>query len=134
MPNPAGKHPFGQTHSWADTPRQTHHPRQIHPTGQTTSEQTPPGQTTLSGQTLLHLSLARHPLARYPHGRYLHPWADTPFLCRHPLLVQTPPSCADTPLGRNPLPNQTVTAADGTHPTEMHSCYFWRGQYKPSEI
>ena len=46
------------------------------------------------------------------------PWADTP-------------SWADTPLGRHPLahapgqtpPQQMATAADGTHPTGMHSCY-----------
>ena len=30
---------------------------------------------------------------------------------------------ADTPLGRHPL-QQTTTAADGTHPTGMHSCFF----------
>ena len=28
-----------------------------------------------------------------------------------------------TPPGRHPLPNQTATAADGTHPTRMHSCF-----------
>ena len=32
------------------------------------------------------------------------------------LLSRHPP--ADTP-----LPQQTATAADGTHPTGMHSCY-----------
>ena len=41
--------------------------------------------------------------------------ADTP-LGRHPTR-QTPPPQADTP-----LPQQTATAADGTHPTGMHSC------------
>ena len=35
-----------------------------------------------------------------------HPWSDTPLLCRPP---QSP---------------QTATAADGTHPTGMHSCFF----------
>ena len=29
-----------------------------------------------------------------------------------------------TPLGRHP-PEQTATAADGTHPTGMYSCLFW---------
>ena len=37
------------------------------------------------------------------------------------------PPWADTPLGRHPSladpPLQTATAADGTHPTEMHSCF-----------
>ena len=40
--------------------------------------------------------------------------ADSP-IGRHPLYGQTPP-WADTP-------PQMVTAADGTHPTGMHSCY-----------
>ena len=33
------------------------------------------------------------------------------------------PACTgtDTPLGQNPPP--TATAADGTHPTGMHSCF-----------
>ena len=35
----------------------------------------------------------------------------------HPTPGQTPP----TP-GQTPPPPQTVTAADGTHPTGMHSC------------
>ena len=38
---------------------------------------------------------------------------------RHPPR-QTPPPCADaTPPGRHP---PTATAADGTHPTGLHSC------------
>ena len=28
-----------------------------------------------------------------------------------------------TPLGRHPPPQQTATAADGKHPTGMHSCF-----------
>ena len=47
--------------------------------------------------------LGRHPLGRHPLGR--HPQADTP-PGRHPQ--------ADTP--------DTATAAEGTHPTGMHSC------------
>ena len=52
-------------------------------------------------------------------------WADT-------LRADTPRADtprADTPLGRHPPqvdtshPQQTATAADGTHPTEVHSCY-----------
>ena len=46
-----------------------------------------------------HLPLGRHPLGQTPL------WADT-FLGRHP-----------------PTPKETATAADGTHPTAMHSCY-----------
>ena len=59
----------------------------------------------------------RHPLADTP-PRQTPPLGRHP-LSRHPLLVQTTLR-ADT-LGRHPLPNQTVTAVDGTHPTEMHS-------------
>ena len=42
-------------------------------------------------------------------------------------------------LGRNPSPHQTATAADGTHPTGMHSCCYkshigqWRIQDFPEE-
>ena len=43
----------------------------------------------------------------------------------HPPLEQTPPEQtpprADTPRSRH-LPGETATAADGTHPTGMHSC------------
>ena len=31
--------------------------------------------------------------------------------------------CGRHPLGWHPPPQQTATAADGTHPTGMHSCY-----------
>ena len=47
-------------------------------------------------------------------GRAL-PRADTP--------RQTPP-WTDTRMGRPPPPYQTATAADFTHPTGMHSCFF----------
>ena len=63
-----------------------------------------------------------HPVADTPPGRHP-PRADTP-------QTNTPsrqtPSQADTPLGRHP-PRQTATAADGTHPTGMHSCCLWIG-------
>ena len=42
------------------------------------------------------------------------PWADTP-------SGQTPP-WANTPLWADISPKQTATAAEGTHPTGMHSC------------
>ena len=38
-----------------------------------------------------------------------------------PISGQTPP-LGRHPLGRHP-PGQTATAADGMHPTGMHSCY-----------
>ena len=52
-------------------------------------------------------------------------WADTP-------QAHTPPFWADTaagrqPPGRHPLarpPHDTATAADGTHSTGMHSCWY----------
>ena len=57
--------------------------------------------TALAGRPLLEV---RHPLGRHPLAG------------RHPPGWQTPPGQADTPL------QQTATAADGTHPTGMHSC------------
>ena len=48
------------------------------------------------------------------HGREVYtPWADTPRLGRD--------SPSRHPLGRHP-PLETATAAEGTHPTGMHSC------------
>ena len=55
-----------------------------------------------------------------------HVWADNPPLGRHP------PPQADNSLsgqtfprpGQTPLP-PTATAADGTHPTGMHSCFIF---------
>ena len=52
-------------------------------------------------------------LSRPPLDPPLTPWEDTP-LGRHP-RGQT------SPLGRHPPP-EIATAADGTHPTGMHSC------------
>ena len=58
-----------------------------------------------------------------------HPQADTP-LGRHPFWAdaspgQTPPK-QTPPLGRHlsrqTVPAETATAADGMHPTGMHSC------------
>ena len=52
--------------------------------------------------------------ATTPLGRHPPPQADTPCPpARHPRV--------DTPSGRHP-PQQAATAADGTHPTGMHSC------------
>ena len=56
-------------------------------------------------------------------GRCKPPWADTP-LGRHPVPPRQTPL-----LGRHPPPHhQTATAADGTHPTGMHSCFCCRPQ------
>ena len=61
-------------------------------------------------------SLGRHPSP----GKTPLPWADTPPLGRLPSPGQTPPG--RHPYGQTHTPNQTATAADGTHPTGMHSC------------
>ena len=54
----------------------------------------------------------------HPPGADTLPGADTP-------PEQTPPRGADTsPRSRHPPPpRDTATAADGTHPTGMHSCF-----------
>ena len=59
-----------------------------------------------------------------PRGEVYIPQAETPLPGRHTLPGKTP-------LGRNPPwqpppphpPSEMATAADGTHPTRMHSCY-----------
>ena len=68
--------------------------------------------------------LGKHPLRQTPPrqtplplGR--HPQADTPG--RHPPGRRTPP--ADTYPAPTPHPPEAATAADGTHPTGMHSCF-----------
>ena len=57
----------------------------------------------------LHLSVSHsvHRGRSAPVHAGIPPWADTPR--------------ADTP-SRADTPQQTATAADGTHPTGMHSC------------
>ena len=52
------------------------------------------------------------------------PWADSPppSLGRHPPEQTTPPGRHIPPGQTLPPPQQTATAADGTHPTGMHSC------------
>ena len=85
----------------ADT-HQADTPRQIQPWVDTPWPDTPLARHSL-GQT--------HPLARSP-GR--HPPGQTP-------PVQTHPP-GRHPLGRHP-PHPAATAADGTHPTGMLSCW-----------
>ena len=91
-----------------DTPLLPRHPPTLH--------STPPPADTLLGR--------HHPLTEPPPPR--HPSGDTTTCPR-----RTPPQ-ADTPPGRHfprhtaghaPGPhNPTITAADSTHPTGMHSC------------
>ena len=66
-------------------------------------QQTSPGQTPYQADT----PPDRH-TPRQTHPQAATPWEDTP-LGRHPS-------------GRHPPPSKTVTAADGLHPTGMHSC------------
>ena len=63
-----------------------------------------------------HTPLGRHPAGRHPHGQTpsrQSPPVDSP--------GQTPPGQRPLPLGRHTHP-EMATAADGTHPTGMHSC------------
>ena len=75
-----------------------------HLLGRHTPGQTPPADTPLLG---------RYPLGRHPSER-------------HPLPLGRPPP-GKHPLGRHPPPGghppRTATAAGGTHPTGMHSCW-----------
>ena len=63
----------------------------------------------------------RHPLSRHPLGRQT-PHGQTP-LGRHPSPGKHPPTSWQTPPRQTPPPRPpTASAADGTHPTGMHSC------------
>ena len=74
-------------------------------------------------------------------GRHPSPWqADTPLAGRHPPCRQTLPCSRQTPsCGRQTPPwadtpsQQMATAADGTHPTGMHS-YFLRESVTTSAL
>ena len=82
-------------------------PKSRHP-----PEQTPPWEQT-------HSPGSRHPPGSRP------PWSRHPPGSRHPPSrhppEQTPPRNRHPP-SRHPAPRDTVTAAEGTHPTGMHSC------------
>ena len=84
-----------------------------------TSDQNPPLRSCILLKTAGGLN---PPLGRHCPGS--HPLGQTP-LGRHPQ--------ADTPLGQTPQadPPKTVIAADGTHPTGMHSCciYYFNSVY-----
>ena len=79
-----------------------------------------------------HLPGSRPPWSRHPPSRadtpqeqeQTPPLEQTPPDQTHPLREQTPPG-ADTPPGPD-TPRDTATAADGTHPTGMHSCSLWK--------
>ena len=93
----------GQTPPGTDTPLGRHPPGQTLPC----PWQTPPlGQTPHPGRQT-HTPLSRPPPGRHPPGRH--------------------PPCTDTP-GRHPPPPAT-TAADGMHPTGMHSCWCLKSSF-----
>ena len=89
-----------------------------------------------------HTPQSRHPLGADTPQEQTPPWSRqppewTPPGADTPLAADTPPG-ADTPLEQTPHPQSrqtpstreqtppprdTVTAADGTHPTGMHSCW-----------
>ena len=101
------------------------YPLGIHPPDRDTPGQTPPGQTPLPWATTpRHTPPGTHPQAHTP--RHTPPiWVHAPHLGTRPrqtLLWAHPPLWADThtPPGRPP-PQEMATAADGTHPTGMHS-------------
>ena len=88
--------------------------------GQTPPGQTPQGQTPLPGT---------HPKAHTPRAHT--PLADTPGadIPRQTHHSETP--LEQTPQAHTPhSPQQTATAADGTHPTGMHSCSECKGSGK----
>ena len=86
------QHALGQTPTRAGTPLGKNLPPRQTPPWQTPPEQTPPMQT-------LPLRLCRQP----PGQTLFFPFRQIP-----PPTEQTPP--------------ETATAADGKHPTGMHSC------------
>ena len=108
---------------WADTP----HPGRHHP-GQTPPGRHPPGQTPTLADTPRHTAPGQTTppnKGRYLLGQTSASW-QTP-LGRHP-PVQTPPMAKHPPMARHPLPGrhphqEMAIAADGTHPTGMHSCF-----------
>ena len=89
----------------------------------TPRDQTPPEQTPLPEQTHTPRE-QRPPRSRHPPGadtplEQTLPWEQTPPEQTPPR--DRPPRVETTP--PTPYPQQTATVADGTHPTEMHSCH-----------
>ena len=84
-----------------------------HPLGRHPSRQTPPGQTPLSRHRLSRHSLSTPSPGQTPSR---HPSGQTPpTQC---MMGYTPPC----PVHAGIYPLLAATAADGTHPTGMHSC------------
>ena len=132
---PGQVHPPGQVYPSRYTPPSRYKPRQVH----TPQQVQPPGRYTLPGR-YTPLALAGtppgqvHPPGRYtPLGRYTPVRYTLPGRCtplagtppgRYTPLAGTPPQQVHLP-GRYTHPpthtHTTVTAEDGTHPTEMLS-------------
>ena len=108
----------GGVHPWADTLPRLTSALGKHPPGSSSGSRGrwPPGPVKISHkkdgrQRRLHrFHVSQPPLP----GRWIRYWADT-----HP-RADTPSSWADIPPPPWQPPNQTATAADGTHPTGMH--------------
>ena len=113
---PPGRHPPG--HPWADTPQGRH------PPGRQPPRQTPQADNLGQGSPPSRLPLGRHPQADNPPGQ-THPLSSACWDTQTPaqyMLGYTPfiPMCM---LGYTPL-HPVATAADGTHPTGIHTCLF----------
>ena len=94
-------------------PKTRYTPRdQVHPL-----EQTPPGPGTPPNQ--VHPRARYTPLEQTPPGPGTPPRPGTPTRPGSPTWDQV----HHPPLGPGTPPRDTSTAADGTHPTGMHSCF-----------
>ena len=107
----------GGVHDQVHTPGQVHPLDQVHPPGRYTTPWT--RYTPRAGTPPPHWA-GTQPPGRYipldqvhPPGRYTTPWTR-----------YSPPGP-----GTPPAPRDTATAADGTHPTGMHSCEFYLYYY-----
>ena len=103
---------------WDTTPRSRHPPGADTPQSRPPGEQTqpPPGADTPQNRHLRRAETTP-PQEQTPPS----PRADTPPEADTP-LEQTPPRSRHPP-GVDTPPRDTATAADGTHPTGMHSCW-----------
>ena len=94
-------------------------------------------QSSTASVLFSYQSLQQTTCSKYPHDSLL-PLPLLPIFTQASVILftggwqtppkrQTPPSRADTPLPSTcwDTPPSTATAADGTHPTGMHSCYFY---------
>ena len=97
---------------WDTSPRADTPQEQTHLPG---NRYIPPEQTSHQSR---HTPRSRHPPGADTPQEQTPPWEQTP-----PPLEQTPPRSRHTPRSKHTPPRETATAADGTHPTGMHSCY-----------